>query len=155
MLTTSISLFFVLLSAFGACLSLPQCLQNNTVAWSQASNLLASRIAVVPSPQGPTRAFTSTPDQPSILFNSSLSSSLNAVELNTVEEADLRTTIISCDGSKYGYNLNVASCMEAWTLLPKSFDLRSFGRRSQGRFDVPLPFRLLSCKHLVTACIRY
>lgn len=58
----------------------------------------------------------------------------------------LQTTVIKCDGSTYGFDLNTDSCMEAWGLLPQSTRSRTFGQRTGGHFDVPLPFRLLSCE---------
>ena len=52
---------------------------------------------------------------------------------------------IQCNGSKYGRGLNIASCQEAWELLPTSTTRRTIGQRSGGGdFDVPLPFRVLS-----------
>ena len=51
---------------------------------------------------------------------------------------------IQCDASTYGRGLNIASCQEVWELLPTSTTRRIFGQRTEGSFDVPLPFRVLS-----------
>lgn len=63
-----------------------------------------------------------------------------------VEPTGLQTSVVKCDGSIYGFNLNTESCLEAWSLLPKSAQRRTFGTRTEGQFNVPLPFRVLSCK---------
>ena len=53
---------------------------------------------------------------------------------------------MKCEGSKYGYGLSIESCQEVWDYLPKSEMQRKIGQRQHGTFDIPLPFRILSCK---------
>ena len=59
---------------------------------------------------------------------------------------------IQCDASTYGRLLNIASCQEAWELLPTSTTRRTVGQRAEGNFDIPLPFRVLSRKYDQTQC---
>ena len=51
---------------------------------------------------------------------------------------------VQCDALIYGHGLRVASCQEAYELLPRSMDRISVGPRSLRPFDIPLPFRFLS-----------
>lgn len=52
-----------------------------------------------------------------------------------------------CNGSIFGMDLNIASCVGAWGLIPISTTRRTFGKRALGTFDVPLPLRLLSSEY--------
>ena len=54
---------------------------------------------------------------------------------------------IHCDGSRFGINLKVDSCIEALKHLPKASgtDLLTFGYRQWGNYDVVVPNRFLSC----------
>ena len=61
-------------------------------------------------------------------------------------ELELTTPRVKCDKSAYGRGLNIPSCQEAWDLLPKSTNRQTFGQRKEGDFNVPLPYRVLSCK---------
>ena len=45
---------------------------------------------------------------------------------------------------EYGINLNEESCLDAWRSIPVSAQLRTYGRRTRGKFEVPLPQRFLS-----------
>ena len=54
---------------------------------------------------------------------------------------------VKCDGSSYGTDLSVASCQEVYNLLPKSRIRRTVGQRREGDFNIPLPFRVLSCEY--------
>ena len=54
-----------------------------------------------------------------------------------------------CNGNLYGFNLDVASCHEAWTLLPRDTIARTFGIRGNGVFDIPTPFSFMSCKRVL------
>ncbi len=54
-----------------------------------------------------------------------------------------------CNGNLYGFNLDVASCHEAWTLIPRDTIARNFGPRGSGIFDIPTPFIFMSCKRLL------
>ena len=51
---------------------------------------------------------------------------------------------IKCAASTYGSGLNVTSCQEAWALVPTSTTRVTIGLRTDGYFDIPLPFRVLS-----------
>lgn len=72
------------------------------------------------------------------------------MSLTPVEDAYNLTNIhlaaprIQCDASTYGRGLNIASCQEVWELLPTSLTRRTIGQRTEGNFDIPLPFRVLS-----------
>ena len=61
-------------------------------------------------------------------------------------ELELATPQVRCDGSAYGRGLSIPSCQEAWDLLPKNTNRQTFGQREEGDFNVPLPYRVLSCK---------
>ena len=50
-----------------------------------------------------------------------------------------------CRGPRYGYNLEPQSCENAWRNIPTDSEtILSFGSRSLGTYDVPLPHRFLS-----------
>ena len=52
---------------------------------------------------------------------------------------------IRCDGDYYGRNLNVASCREVFSFMPKSDVQTVFAERRTGvPYDVPLPWRTMS-----------
>ncbi len=53
-----------------------------------------------------------------------------------------------CNGNLYGFNLDVASCHEAWMLIPRDDIARTFGLRGHGSFDIPIPFLFMSCKRI-------
>ena len=57
---------------------------------------------------------------------------------------NLATSRVQCDGSTYGQGLHVASCIDAWGLIPITTTRRTFGERTLGTFEVPLPLRLFS-----------
>ena len=68
---------------------------------------------------------------------------------NTANNADLINATsggIKCIGQKYGYNLNRTSCAEVWSQIPTDSEIRSFGARTVGTFERPLPYRYLSGK---------
>ena len=52
----------------------------------------------------------------------------------------------ACDGTKYGRNLKLASCLEAVATMADENSERTYGQRGYGTFDAPLPLRYLSCK---------
>ena len=56
------------------------------------------------------------------------------------------TNAPKCDGKNYGYDLDKDSCLDAWAKIPTDNEIVSFGARSHGHFDAPLPIRYLSCK---------
>ena len=51
-----------------------------------------------------------------------------------------------CDGTLYGYDLNIDSCLNAWAKIPIDDDFVTYGARNHGHFEAPLPVRHLSCK---------
>ena len=51
---------------------------------------------------------------------------------------------VECDSSLFGQHLNVASCQEAWELLPTGSARQTVGKRDKANFDIPLPFRAIS-----------
>ena len=59
----------------------------------------------------------------------------------------LATSRVQCNGSTYGLGLHIASCIQAWGLIPMSSVRRTFGERTRGTFDVPLPLRLFSSEY--------
>lgn len=73
--------------------------------------------------------------------NASLKASGTVSKLGNLHLAAPR---VHCNASTYGSGLNIASCQEVWELLPTSTTRRTFGQRTEGIFDVPLPFRILS-----------
>ena len=58
----------------------------------------------------------------------------------------LATPRTQCDGA-YGLGLHFASCLDAWGLIPTNTIHRTFGMRTLGTFDVPLPLRLFSSEY--------
>lgn len=60
----------------------------------------------------------------------SLAASESVLNLTNVHFAAPR---ISCDASTYGWGLNVASCQEAWELLPISTTRRTVRQRTEDR----------------------
>jgi hypothetical protein len=89
----------------------------------------------------------SSPSAQTANFSNSSLSTFSGVTPDPSGVPSLNTAVTKCDGSVYGFDLNAASCQEAWNLLPKSTNRRTFGKRSEGHFNVPLPFRILSCKY--------
>ena len=76
-----------------------------------------------------------------IKVNASLTSTENVSNSTHVH---LATPRVECDSSLYGQRLNVASCQEAWKLLPTGSARQTVGMRDQGNFDISLPFRFIS-----------
>ena len=113
-----------------------------------ADNIAKSKrtLSMDPSLPGP---HTSTP----IKVNTSLTSTENVSNSTHVNLAAPR---VQCDSSLYGQRLNVTSCQEAWELLPRGSALRTVGKREQGNFDIPLPFRVVSreCDRTSSSAIR-
>lgn len=52
----------------------------------------------------------------------------------------------SCNGSAFGRNLNLQSCVEAMNLISDLHLPRTYGERGGARYDINLPFRFLSSK---------
>lgn len=82
-------------------------------------------------------------------INSSLTTAENAYN---VTSHHLVAPRVQCKASTYGRGLNIASCQEAWELLPTSTTRRTIGQRTKGNFDIPLPFRVLSREYDHTQC---
>lgn len=133
-------------------------------SWLLPYNLFIALISiasssVVPSPERDITDFKGTtsldlswpapyaPPEP-VKINTSLTPS--EVALNGT--LHLAAPRIHCDASTYGQGLNIASCREAWELLPISTARRTVGRRTEGSFDIPLPFRVLSREFERTQC---
>ena len=74
-----------------------------------------------------------------------------------VTQLNLTAPRVECDSSLYGLRLNVASCQQAWELLPTGSGRRTVGLRDMGTFDIPLPFRVISgeCDRTASSAIRY
>ena len=84
-----------------------------------------------------------------VKINTSLTTAEDIYNLTNLHLAAPR---IQCDASTYGRGLNIASCQEAWELLPTSTTRRTCGQRTEGDFDVPLPFKVLSREYHHTRC---
>lgn len=54
------------------------------------------------------------------------------------------SVILKCDGSKFGYDLNKTSCIDAWASIPIDDEIVTYGVRYQGQFEALLPIRYLS-----------
>ena len=67
--------------------------------------------------------------------------------VNNLTNLHLATSRVQCDGSTYGLGLHIASCVQAWGLIPQSSARRTFGERTLGTFEVPLPLRLFSSEY--------
>ncbi|KAL6718886.1 hypothetical protein ACLMJK_003121 [Lecanora helva] len=93
-------------------------------------------------PSSSTSLWPAAPLSNTSSFPPSLESS-NATSVAMRNLSSLAGTI-KCDGRKYGFDLSIPSCEEAWDILPKSFTPVSFGKRPNGEVDVALPFRVLS-----------
>lgn len=53
----------------------------------------------------------------------------------------------TCQGDKYGYDLIPTSCAKALARFSSSHDVKTWGQRGQGSFQVKLPFRVASSKY--------
>ena len=91
-----------------------------------------------------------SPNQVITVPLSSTSSSLTLVNSSSVADDALlvNTTqgYTKCDGPKYGFHLPKASCEEVWRKMPTDSEVFTFGARSKGHFERPLPYRYLSSK---------
>ena len=94
------------------------------------------------------------PLSPNPVLNTPLSSpSLSLIHLN-LSSADNRTQSVNaaanantiCSGRRCGWNLNKTSCVDVWMKIPTDPARFTFGARSQGSFERPLPLRYLSGK---------
>lgn len=55
---------------------------------------------------------------------------------------------VHCDGVAYKSDLLSASCADAYRTIPRTTKLLTFGDREDGDFEVPLPYRWVSCKKI-------
>ena len=86
---------------------------------------------------------------------SSTSSSLKSLNLSSAADEvhpvnATNSGRIWCDGKRYGYKLDKASCTEAWEKIPTGSRLFTFGARTKGDFARPLPYRYLSSKYIAS-----
>ena len=86
---------------------------------------------------------------------SSTSSSLKLVNSSSVADDALLVNSTQgyarCDGPRYGFHLPETSCEEVWRKMPTDPEVFTFGARSIGHFERPLPYRYLSSKFNVRA----
>lgn len=55
--------------------------------------------------------------------------------------------LVHCDGNVYGRNLNVASCRDVFSHMPRGDAQVTFAERHSGiPHDIPLPWRVMSSK---------
>ena len=93
------------------------------------------------------------PLSPNRVLNTPLSSpSLSLIRLNLSSADDWTQSVNAananaiCDGSRCGWNLNQTSCENVWGKIPTDSESFTFGARSRGTFERPLPLRYLSGK---------
>lgn len=75
-----------------------------------------------------------------------------ATTINISHSHDLTASTLPapvCNGNLYGFNLDIASCHQVWTLIPRDTVARTFGIRGDGIFDIPTPFLFMSCKRVL------
>lgn len=60
----------------------------------------------------------------------------------------LKTLHITCDGSRYGWDLQERSCINILSVMEEDPHIRTFGPRGFGPWDFPLPQRLVSSKSI-------
>ena len=58
----------------------------------------------------------------------------------------LSTPRLQCDAIKYGHDLSYDSCYNAYKQIPNQINSISFGPRTQGNWDIHLPYRVYSCR---------
>ena len=94
-----------------------------------------------------------TPSTTPIKVNTSLTPTENASHST---QLNLTAPRVECDSSRYGQRLKVASCQEAWELLPTGSARLLVGPRGKGNFDIPLPSRVISseCDRTGSSAIR-
>lgn len=89
-----------------------------------------------------------SPSPATILPFSSLSSTLQLLNSSSTDDdgqpANATNNMVKCDGRQWGYDLDKASCEETWKKIPTDSHFFTYGARSRGVFDRPLPYRYLS-----------
>ncbi|KAM0802355.1 hypothetical protein BDR22DRAFT_887592 [Usnea florida] len=98
-----------------------------------------------------TEIYGLAPAAPNPIINIPVSSHPSSLQLlnlsNNANDADLVNATsgeVKCRGQAYGYNLNRTSCDEVWNQIPTDSEDLSFGARTAGTFQRPLPYRYLS-----------
>ena len=91
-----------------------------------------------------------------IVSTLTLNNTLLILPGSTVTNVTSSNYIYHCDGTAYGYSLDIASCTEALDQMAHSSTIeQTYGPRSRGPFDVKLPKRYISCsfsQSLVAPC---
>lgn len=85
---------------------------------------------------------SSTPSLPQLV---NISNTTDAVGL-----VDVGVSVPKCDGTHFGWYLNITSCEAAWEKIPTGSATHEYGSRAQGVFARPLPYRYLSGKFSAT-----
>lgn len=93
------------------------------------------------------------PLSPNRVLNTPLSSPpLSLIRLNLssannwTQSVNAANANAMCSGSRFGSNLNKTSCKDVWMKIPTDSENFTFGARTQGSFERPLPLRYLSGK---------
>lgn len=120
---------------------------------SPASPIIASPLVFTPS------QFAETPFEPNrsaTTTNVSLSLGDNATSLHVSGQPTIRVTSssgneirVSCNGARFGSDLDFGDCEDAISLLPRNDNTeRSFTKREDDsrRGTISLPYRLLGCE---------
>ena len=62
------------------------------------------------------------------------------------DSKNLSARAIQCNAESYGRNLRLDSCVDAYQQIRQIVNIYSWGPRTQGRWDINLPWRGYSCK---------
>ena len=65
-------------------------------------------------------------------------------DLGSSKTSNLTASLPACNGRLYGRNLRLSSCMQLYHAMSSYTVPQTFGERSTGYYDAPLPFRYLS-----------
>ncbi|KAI4139994.1 MAG: hypothetical protein L6R39_006009 [Caloplaca ligustica] len=93
---------------------------------------------------------------PSLSNTWSLPSSTPAASFDEVEEQFKNLTTFkppTCNGAAYGRGLSPESCHEALLAIPHETRQLIFGKRGRGRWNINLPYRVLSSWAVITSCV--
>lgn len=130
--------------------------------WLHLCFLVATTLGLAPPVANPAL------DQPLSMVNSTdalllTPSALNSSRSSDTEESlNLDDNVQSlngtsktpfCDGSKFGYDLDKESCLDAWARIPTDSRTVTYGARAIGHFEAPLPVRYLSRKSPVESTL--
>ena len=114
---------------------------SSVVPFSEQGTSVADKIAKSKRTPSTDLSLPDTHTYTPINVNTSLTSTEN---VSNITHLDLAAPRVQCDSSLYGQRLNVTSCQEAWELLPTGSARLIVGERQKGKFDIPLPFRVIS-----------